>query len=107
MDFAWVSLTTTARDGRVETDLWRAPGPEPEVSRILLITVPLGTGQEGIRQEFEIAICCEGSLEDACRRASFFGRLIDAHRVVATTADAGAHAAGTMRRGPREMWEPT
>lgn len=107
MDFAWVSLTTTARDGRVETNLWRAPGPPPEVSRILLMTVPLGTGREGIRQEFEIAVCCDGSLEDACRRASFFGRLIDAHRVVPMTADTESHASSKAVRGLREAWEPT
>jgi hypothetical protein len=39
--------------------------------------VPCGNGHEETRQEFEIAICVDGSLEDACYRASFFGRLID------------------------------
>jgi UDP-GlcNAc:undecaprenyl-phosphate/decaprenyl-phosphate GlcNAc-1-phosphate transferase len=79
LGFAWVSLTRIGMDGRTETDLWHAPSTTPSLSRVLRMTVPCGDGQEHARQEFEIAICIDGSLEDACHRASFFGRLIDAH----------------------------
>jgi hypothetical protein len=78
MGFAWVSLTTTSGDGRTETESWRAPEAQGDRSRLLLITVPWGDGrQTGREQEFQIAIRINGSLEDACRRACFFGRLLD------------------------------
>jgi len=79
MGFAWVSLTRTRGDGRAETEFWQAPETKPTASRILRMTVPYGNAQGKTRQEFEIAICVDDSLEDACRRASLFSRLIDTH----------------------------
>jgi len=78
MGFAWVSLTTTSGDGRTKTESWRASEAQGDRSHLLLITVPWGDGrQTGRKQEFQIAIRINGSLEDACRRACFFGRLLD------------------------------
>jgi hypothetical protein len=78
MGFAWVSLTTTSGDDRTETEFWQAPERTGDRSRILLVTVPWADEyKKGLKQEFEIAIRVNGSLEDACRRACFFGRLLD------------------------------
>jgi UDP-GlcNAc:undecaprenyl-phosphate/decaprenyl-phosphate GlcNAc-1-phosphate transferase len=79
MGFAWVSLTRVCDDGRAEKEFWQAPATTPAVPRILRMTVPCGPGQEKIIREFEVAICVDDSLEDACHRASLFGRLIDTH----------------------------
>jgi UDP-GlcNAc:undecaprenyl-phosphate GlcNAc-1-phosphate transferase len=81
MDFAWIALTTTGGDGRVETERWQSTAAATEGPRVLLVTIPFGESREGARREFEIAICVDGSLEDACRRASLFSRLIDAHGI--------------------------
>jgi hypothetical protein len=84
MGFAWVSLTTTSGDGHTQTESWRAPEAKGDGSHLLLITVPWGDGrQEGRKQEFQIAIRINGSLEDACRRACLFGRLLDSPGVSA------------------------
>jgi UDP-GlcNAc:undecaprenyl-phosphate GlcNAc-1-phosphate transferase len=128
MDFAWISLKTSYADGRIEEELWRAPRTNPDLSRIILMTIPLthdtdrgasGGGDtrrvagvppacaEGLRPshrrrdafdtrgqdardttsratagrfrqcQFEIAICANGSVESAARRATLFGRLLD------------------------------
>jgi UDP-GlcNAc:undecaprenyl-phosphate GlcNAc-1-phosphate transferase len=77
MGFAWVSVSRVCGDRRAEMEFWQAPASRPAVSRILRMTVPCGSGSEETTEEFEIAICVDDSLEDACRRASFFGRLID------------------------------
>lgn len=95
MGFAWVALTRTGADGGVETEFWQAPVTRPAVCRILRMTVPCGNGGQGTGQEFEIAICVDGSLEDACRRASLFSRLIDTHGVVAPALCAELAAEGT------------
>jgi UDP-GlcNAc:undecaprenyl-phosphate GlcNAc-1-phosphate transferase len=81
MDFAWVALTTTGGDGRVETERWQSTEGKANKLRILRMTIPCRDGHEGARREFEVAIRVDGSLEDACRRASLFGRLIDAHGI--------------------------
>ena len=88
MGFARVSLTRIAGDGHAETECWQAPAAQPTVSRILRMTVPYGSGQEETTQEFEIAICVGDSLEDACRRASLFSRLIDTQGAVHAAARA-------------------
>jgi UDP-GlcNAc:undecaprenyl-phosphate GlcNAc-1-phosphate transferase len=88
MGFAWVSLTRTCGDGRAETEFWQAPATKPTVRRVLRMTVPYGNAQEETTQEFEIAICVDDSLEDACRRASLFGRLIDTHGAAGAPARA-------------------
>ncbi len=78
MGFAWLAFTRTGADGRAETEFWQAPATQPTIPRILRMTVPCGTAPEEPLQEFEIAVRVDDSLEDACRRASLFGRLIDA-----------------------------
>jgi UDP-GlcNAc:undecaprenyl-phosphate GlcNAc-1-phosphate transferase len=78
MGFAWVTLTRTGADGRAETEFWQSPTHQAPVCRILRMTVPYSHDHEERSREFQIAICIDNSLEDACRRASLFGRLIDA-----------------------------
>lgn len=88
MGFAQVSLTRVGGDGRTETEFWQAPAAQSGVSRLLRMRVPCGNGHEEPTQEFEIAICVSDSLEDACRRASLFGRLIDAQSTAKVMEDA-------------------
>jgi UDP-GlcNAc:undecaprenyl-phosphate GlcNAc-1-phosphate transferase len=89
MGFAWVALTRTGGDGRAKTEFWQAPATQSRVSRILHMRVPYGNGSEQTSQEFQIAICVGDSLEDACHRASLFGRLIDASDATAAVAHTG------------------
>jgi hypothetical protein len=79
MDFAWISLKTIYEDGRTEEELWRAPRVKPDMSRILTVAIPLdnGDGYASVSRRLTIAICAEGSVESAGRRATLFGRLID------------------------------
>ena len=79
MDFAWISLKTTHDDGRMEEELWRAPQTMPDLTRIVTMTIPLGEdkGRTHPARRFEIAICANGSVESAARRATLFGRLLD------------------------------
>ncbi|MBP7051989.1 MAG: undecaprenyl/decaprenyl-phosphate alpha-N-acetylglucosaminyl 1-phosphate transferase [Phycisphaerae bacterium] len=92
MDFAWIALQTTHQDGRVDEELWRSPEGRPDLTRIVTMTIPLtngnGNGHEpGLSRQLEVAICVNGSLEAAGRRATLFGRLIDEN-----TARAAGHA---------------
>ena len=82
MDLAWVSLKTRHKDGRVEEEIWRAPQSEPDLSRIITVTIALGKSKKGAAEEFELAISANGSLEDANHRATLFGRLIDEHGII-------------------------
>jgi len=77
MDCAWVSLKTTHADGQIEEELWRSPDSSPDLSRIIRLRFPVVNGDPTIARELEIAICANGSLEDASRRATRFGRLLD------------------------------
>jgi len=79
MDFAWISLKTTHDDGRTEEELWRSPQTRPDLVRIITMTIPLDEDDGGTRsaRRFEIAICANGSVESAARRATLFGRLLD------------------------------
>ncbi len=79
MDFAWIALKTTHPDGRTEEEIWRAPQTNPDLSRIIIMTIPLPGGDAGIARRFELAICANGSVESAARRGSLFGRLLDEH----------------------------
>jgi UDP-GlcNAc:undecaprenyl-phosphate/decaprenyl-phosphate GlcNAc-1-phosphate transferase len=94
MGFAWVSLKSTCGESGTETEFWQAPAGRPAVCRILRMTVPCSDGREQAGQEFEIAICVDGSLEDACHRASLFSRLIDTHGVVVAAPRAELTADG-------------
>jgi UDP-N-acetylmuramyl pentapeptide phosphotransferase/UDP-N-acetylglucosamine-1-phosphate transferase len=84
MDFAWISLKTTHEDGRIDTEVWRAPKTSPNMSRIVTMKIPSYDENAGAQQEFEIAIWANGSLEAASRRASLFGRLLDEHEANST-----------------------
>lgn len=94
MDFAWVCLKTSHQDGHVDTTVWRPPPGRGQacpcaglpwsgvpsrdnLSHLVMVRLPFGNGQTGVSQELEIAICADGSLEAAGRRASLFGRLIE------------------------------
>ncbi len=82
MDFAWVCLTTTYPDGRLERELWRGPPAGPRSFRIITMTIPLLSDTEGLSRQFEIAIYANGSIEAANRRATLFGRLLDEHQTL-------------------------
>ncbi len=78
MDFARMSLRTTHEDGRVEEDLWGPSDGASDRRPLVTMTLPLRSGHPARpSQELEIAICVNGSLEAAARRATFLGRLLD------------------------------
>jgi len=77
MDFAYVALKTVSPDGKIGEEIWRAEGPKQGHSRIVTMTVPLPPTAESPKRQCEIAIWTNGSLEDASRRATLFGRLMD------------------------------
>jgi UDP-GlcNAc:undecaprenyl-phosphate GlcNAc-1-phosphate transferase len=79
MDFAWLSLKTKEKDGSIRTEVWRAPDTQPDLSKVMIVTVPFN-GSE-LSHEFEIAISINGSYESASHRATLFNRLIDEHRL--------------------------
>jgi len=82
MDFAWVSLKTIDEDGTVQTEVWRTAGAPPDLSDVVIMTIPLRNhGQTG-PMEFEIAVSINGSYESTGHRAKLFGRLIDEHEVI-------------------------
>lgn len=77
MDFAWISLRTTHKDGRVEEDIWRPPNGRPSLRPLVTMSFPLLDEQTGLRHQIEIAVIVNGSLEAAGRRAMLFARLMD------------------------------
>jgi len=77
MSFAWVSLRTTYADGRTDEEIWRTARTRPDLPRIITMTIPLDHGDSGVTRQFEIAVCTNGSIEAASRRATLFGRLLD------------------------------
>jgi UDP-GlcNAc:undecaprenyl-phosphate GlcNAc-1-phosphate transferase len=77
MDFAWVSLKTTEKDGSINTSVWRMAGAAQNLSKLVIMTVPLAGNGSETSHEFEIAISVNGSYESAGHRATLFGRLID------------------------------
>jgi UDP-GlcNAc:undecaprenyl-phosphate/decaprenyl-phosphate GlcNAc-1-phosphate transferase len=77
MDFAWISVKTTHADGRVDEELWRVPHDEPDLSKIVTFTIPLGAEDAAASRCLEVAIRVNGTFEGAGRRASLFGRLVD------------------------------
>ena len=82
MDFAWASLKTTDKDGTVRTEVWRTAGAPPNLSDVVIMTLPLRNHGQAGAMEFEIAVSVNGSLESAGHRATLFGRLIDEHEVI-------------------------
>ena len=82
MDFAWVSLTTAHKDGRTDTEVWRAPnGTPPDLSRLITMTIPFKNSDPDCSHELEIAVCVNGSFESAGHRATLFARLLDEHKM--------------------------
>ena len=81
MDFAWVSLKTTYEDGRIETEVWRRPDSQADLSRLMVMTLPLRSENGDPFLELEVAISTGRSLESASHRATLFSRLIDEHGV--------------------------
>jgi len=88
MDFAWLALRTVHADGRIDEEIWRAPRIRPDLSRIVMMTIPLANGEPGTSRRFEVAMCVDGSLEAAGHRATLFGRLLDEYEAKATTVGA-------------------
>jgi len=82
MDFAWLSLKTTDKDGSVQTEVWRIAEAKPNLSNVVTMTFPLADNDYRQSQEFEIAVSVNGSYESAGHRATLFSRLIDEHEVV-------------------------
>jgi hypothetical protein len=117
MDFAWVALKTTFGDGRIEEEIWRAPEVKPDLTRLVTMTIPLAcpdgrasgggdarlvgcptldgtsrataTAGPFLQRQVEIAICTNGSLEAAGRRATLFSRLLDESQVPRTAGRSG------------------
>ncbi len=78
MDFAWIALKTTHKDGRVEEELWRPPEGKPDLLRVVTMSIPLNSDEEpGSSRQLEVAIVVNGSLEAAGRRATLLSRLLD------------------------------
>lgn len=78
MDFAWVSLTMTHPDGRIDTEIWRRPDSPPvDLSRLITMTIPFRNGDSTCTYELEVAIHVNGSYESAAHRGTLFGRLLD------------------------------
>ena len=84
MDFAWVSLKTTDKDGTVRTEVWRTAEAQPDLSDVVTMTVPVRNHDKTGAMEFEIAISVKGSFESVGHRATLFGRLIDEHKVISS-----------------------
>jgi len=82
MDFAWVSLKTTKKDGSIDTSVWRVANTAQNLSKLVVMTVILDGNCSGASHEFEIAISVNGSYESAGHRATLFGRLIDEHCIM-------------------------
>jgi UDP-GlcNAc:undecaprenyl-phosphate GlcNAc-1-phosphate transferase len=81
MDFAWVSLKIVFPDGSSEEEIWRTTRTRPELPKIVMMTIPLDDGEDEGSRQFEIAICSNGSLEAASRRATLFTRLLDENQI--------------------------
>jgi len=82
MDFAWLSLKSTAADGTECTEVWRAPNIQPKAADVMTMTIPVNGQASGSTTELEIAVLLNGSLESAGRRTSLFSRLLDEHNIV-------------------------
>ncbi len=82
MDFAWIALNTTPRGWprrrRTLASAGRQAGP---LANLHHDNPAQQRSRSGISQQLEVAICVNGSLEDAGRRATLFTRLIDERMV--------------------------
>lgn len=99
MDFAWIALKTTHEDGSIEDEIWRPPTGKPDLSRIVMMTIPLKDGHaSGVSHHLEVAICINGSLEAAGRRATLFGRLVDENAILESVQRSLPDVLGAMGR---------
>jgi len=83
MDFAWISLKSTAADGTECTEVWRAPNIQPKAADLLTMTIPINGHASGSPTELEIAVLLNGSFESVGRRTTLFSRLLDEHNIAA------------------------
>ena len=81
MDFAWLSLKSTAADGTECTEVWRALNIQPKAAEVMTMTIPVNGQESGSPAELEIAVLLNGSLESVGRRTSLFSRLLDEHDI--------------------------
>jgi UDP-GlcNAc:undecaprenyl-phosphate GlcNAc-1-phosphate transferase len=80
LDFAWVSLKTTDKDGTIRSEVWHPDIATPhDKSGVVIMNVPVRNHSLSGATEFEMAILVNGSLESAGHRATLFSRLIDEH----------------------------
>jgi len=89
LDFAWLSLTATDKDGNTHTSIWRRSDSKSDLDDIIIMNVPVRSCESNVSVEFELAISRNGSLEAAGRRAMLFGRLIDECAVPETKPSGG------------------
>ena len=82
LDFAWLSLKSEGEDGTDLTEIWRRSDSKPELSRLVIMTIPLKNNGDKSPLEFEMAISVNGSLESAGHRATLFNRLIDEYSII-------------------------
>jgi len=99
MDFVWVSMNLTNRDGTVRTLVWRRSNVQLPPGELVSMTVPVRHRRPGPPLRVEVAVDANGSLESAGRRVTFFGRLIDEHSVAALPVE--------PRRGRRAAARPS
>jgi UDP-GlcNAc:undecaprenyl-phosphate GlcNAc-1-phosphate transferase len=83
MDFAWLSLKSTAADGTECTELWRATNIQPKSADVKTMTIPVNGQVSDSPIELEIAVLMNGSLESVGRRTALFSRLLDEHDIAA------------------------
>jgi UDP-GlcNAc:undecaprenyl-phosphate GlcNAc-1-phosphate transferase len=82
LDFAWLSLKSEGEDGTDLTEIWRRSDSKPELSRLVIMTIPLKNNGDKSPLEFEMAISVNGSLESAGHRATLFNRLLDEYSII-------------------------
>jgi UDP-GlcNAc:undecaprenyl-phosphate GlcNAc-1-phosphate transferase len=77
LDFAWLSLKSEDEDGTIRTEIWRKSDSKSDLSRLVVMIIPLNNNSDKRTLEFEMAVSVNGSLESAGRRATLFSRLLD------------------------------
>ncbi|MCD6304287.1 MAG: undecaprenyl/decaprenyl-phosphate alpha-N-acetylglucosaminyl 1-phosphate transferase [Planctomycetes bacterium] len=111
MKFQRLVLTQQAADGRTTWTLtWHNSQTQPDAGELITVTIPLLGSPDGGAWRLEAAFLAGSSLEDAGRRITLLGRLVDEHfrpemlaqlhdEAAAEAADAAAEATG---EAPRE-----
>jgi UDP-GlcNAc:undecaprenyl-phosphate GlcNAc-1-phosphate transferase len=94
MDCAWISLKTLGVNGWTELESWHRPTIPSESSQIVVVVLPVGDRNVCPCRQLEIAVCTNGSLESASRKAALFGRLIDEGMAFLVPEDGKVQAEG-------------